>query len=217
MNIVYFLSNIGHPGGVLTKRVGARHRHIFNGVGTFPARQGQLSWAKPSLGNSNRARLHITRSGEFIPHMTSPHIGTLVVSDVVRARLSRFDGIEFLPVVFERLVDLKLPPLGDQSINEMLASSQATDLMNSMPDEPRYHESAPEYFYVLCPELEEVEETLSDVKLIDTMFGRYQTIHLKSKIPLSVELLRKHPMYRAHHLQYFVLSEDCFQEIAPLP
>ncbi len=213
MNIVYFLSAHECRPGVVRKRIGDRHRHIYHGVWTFPGKQSEPNWARPALSNSNRERLHVTRTGEFIPHVSSPAAGTLVVSDEVRARLSRFPKLEFLPVVFGRLVDLKMPALGDFDQDEMLAAVQALEFMNSLPDEPRYRESAQSFFYVLCPNFFEVEESLSDTKHVDTMWGRYQTHHLKVQAPLSAELLKRHPMYSASY--YFVLSEECFTEIAP--
>ena len=115
--------------------------------------------------------------------------------------------------MFERLVDLKLPALGDIVKGELLAPVQALAIMNALPDEPRYHESAPKYFYVLCPRFSELEDSLPDAKYIEMNFGRYYSLHPKTKLPLSVELLKRHPMYNAG--PYFVLSEECFTEICP--
>ena len=217
MRFIYFLSSSGCQHGVVRKRTSDRHHYTYHGVGKFLQKElvskPGPKWVRPTLSNSNRERLHITRSGDFVPHVCSPANGTLGVSDEVRRKLSGLPGLEFLPVVFERLVKLKLPALGDIIEDELLASVQMLEFMNSLPDEPGYHASIGEYFHVLCPNYFEVKESVSDATEIDVMWGRYNTIHPRDKAPFSAQLLHQNAMYNER--SYYVLSEECFRILAP--
>lgn len=110
-------------------RVGALHYYVYHGKATRPETDRQYhEWhlmdekppfdslpPHPGVTNTNRERLHVVRSGAFVPPVFIPNFQEFIVSKDVFERASKLPNIEGLPVYFERLVDLPMPALGDFS------------------------------------------------------------------------------------------------------
>ena len=80
--------------------------------------------------------LHLERSGTFVPPITFPGIGTIVVTDAFRRRLDTagFEGLVFRPVRKARIVDLEWRhwiPDGDPA--ELPDSGEPEDLLLERP------------------------------------------------------------------------------------
>ena len=115
------------------KRVGALHDLVFHGIGEYRSlaewkpypiinEEGERSvavrppeWRWPGTTNTNREPLHVARSGEFVPDVFGSMFTFFVVSAKVREALSSFPNVAFNRVIFEHLVDLPMPSLGDFS------------------------------------------------------------------------------------------------------
>ena len=119
MNSVYFISGTRLQSIDVRKRTGGVHQGVYHGCGKYLGESWEKKrageWQRPALSNSNRERLRVSRSGQFVPQVWCPTAFDMVVSARVRNQLLDLQGIEFQPVVFEKLVDLPLPPIADFS------------------------------------------------------------------------------------------------------
>lgn len=112
-----------------SQRVGALHYFVYHGKATRPETDRQYhEWhlmdekprfdslpPYPGVTNTNRERLHVTRSGTFVPSVFIPNFTEIVVSEDLFDGLHKLPNIEGLPVYFEKLVELSMPKLGDFS------------------------------------------------------------------------------------------------------
>lgn len=218
MRFVYFISGTRLQSGIVRKRTGGVHQGAYHGCSKYLGESWEKKrageWQRPALSNSNRERLHVSRSGRFVPAVWCPNSFDMVVSATVRQRLLELPGIEFQPVVFEKLVDLPLPPIADFSEDPdgLYCHTNTEEKIASLPDIARYHDDIGEYFKLLMPEYYDVGDSIKDEKIVDLQFGGYHT-HYSTTVPLSVALLERHAMYREGRT--FCLTEQAFEMLAP--
>lgn len=218
MDAVYFISISGFNGRIVRKRVSGFHMCVYHGcckyLGESEEKEGTGEWKRPALSNSNRERLHVSRSGRFVPPVWCPNSVEIVVSSAVKQRLSKLKGIEFQPVVFERLVDIPLPPIGDASdeAQGLYVRTEMAEKIATLPDIEAYHRDIGEYFKVLMPQYYDISDSIDDERPVELQFGRYYR-SVSPTIPLSVTLLGRHAMYRQGTT--FCLTEEAFELLSP--
>ena len=218
MESVYFVSVARPQSGVVRKRTGGAHQGVYHGCGMYLGESTEkidsTAWQRPALSNTNRERLHVSRSGRFVPAVWCPNQFELVVCTPVKDQLFELQGIEFQPVVFEKLVDWPLPPTGDTSEDSdgLYCNADMKRKIASLPDCADFHHDVGEYFKLLMPRYCEVSDTINDEILIDLQFGRYNTLYSPT-VPLSVTLLERHAMYQVEGT--FCLTERAFELLAP--
>lgn len=218
MESVYFISVTRPQSGMVRKRTGGAHQGVYHGcckyLGESTEKNRASEWRRPALSNTNRERLHVSRSGRFVPPVWCPNEFDLVVSTSVKQQLFEMQGIEFQPVVFEKLVDLPLPPIADisEDADGLYCKTNTEEKIASLPDVANFHNDIGEYFKLLMPRYCEVSDSIKDERLIDLQFGRYNTDYSPT-IPLSVTLLERHSMYQVGGT--FCLTERAFELLSP--
>lgn len=218
MRFVYFISATRLQSSTVRKRTGRAHQGVYHGCGKYLGESWEKKrtgeWQRPALSNSNRERLHVSRSGQFVPQVWCPTAFDMVVSAKVKKQLLELQGIEFQPVVFEKLVDLPLPPIADFSEDPdgLYCMNNTEEKIASLPDIPRYHVDIGEYSKLLMPQYYDVRASIEDERPVDLQFGRYHT-HYSTTTPLSLALLGRHAMYQVGNL--FCLTEQAFEVLAP--
>lgn len=129
------------------------HYLIYHGDAVRPEDTGGF-YSVHRLPTSKRASLHIVRSGKYVPEIFDP-LGpsSLVVSKRIREQLADMQGIDFLPVVFDKLVDRELN-LDDDSIGRrfMEEADHARFeewVLTGEPDVPECHETIGQYYELI--------------------------------------------------------------------
>lgn len=211
MNRVYFLATQWIRGSRVTKRVTDVHRMVYHGVNNWRIGAVPLRWSRPALSNSNREYMHIMRSGSYVPPVFCPNPGELVISEAVADKCRQLRGIELQPVVFEHLVELPMPSIGDLSQSDFLTANQMADAIRSRPNEERFHETIGQYYYVLAPHFAEVAHEVSDTIEVNTEFGRFFTWR-HPKLQFSASLSNEHSVYKVSG--QLVLTEEAFDALA---
>lgn len=215
MRAIYFVTTVGYFSAVLSKRVTETHRCIFHGSHLFLGEGQNPEWRNPALTNVNRERIHIFRSGTFVPPVFSPYVAILIVSAAVKARCEKLVGVEFQPVVFERLVEIPLPPLGQCDLNDLITEQEMREKMEQMPDVQEFRESVGEYFYVLTAVLNHLNPRPDDVRKLEIGFGTYHYPCISlPKFSVSLSLFEKYSIY-ASESGTFCFSEEAFAVFAP--
>lgn len=218
MESVYFISVARPQSGMVRKRTGGAHQGVYHGCSKYlgeSSEKNQASdWLRPALSNTNRERLHVSRSGRFMPPVWCPNEFDLVVSTSVKQQLLELQGIEFQPVVFEKLVDLPLPPFADisEDADGLYSKTNAEGKIASLPNVADFHDEIGEYFKLLMPRYCEVSDSINDERLVDLQFGRYNTL-FSPTVPLSVTLLQRHAIYQVGGT--FCLTERAFELLSP--
>lgn len=111
MTRYYFITGEHGTPIARTKRAGEYHHRVFHGCGYYPG-EDDANWQRPALSNRNRDPIHILRSGKCIPDVFFATAVDLIVSDAVRKEMETLKGVDFSPVVFERLAAISSPKLG---------------------------------------------------------------------------------------------------------
>jgi hypothetical protein len=218
MKCVFCISSSGFPGQMVRKRVTRFHKAVYHGSGYYlnkpddPMITDRI-WRRPAMNNSNRELLHVRRSGRFVPRISFPTSQDLVITREVKDLLQGLPGIDFLPVVYEKLVDVHIPEIGDLSDDEWREYGPVMETISAMPDVPEFHDRVGEGFVVLMPEYYEIEDSITDSVPYVPKFGRYFAADTNLEEPLSLKLLETHAMYRA--AGYVFLTERAFEIIAP--
>lgn len=209
----------------LGKRVSALHNTVYHGVGYYPMIAfPDLDW-HPAVTNDNRELLHIARSGRFLPAVFGSSFTFLVVSPEVRKALSSLENVGFNDVVFEQLVDLPMPELGDFSWYKRKDTRKydhhPDNFLQSRPHVPEFEKRVEGYRQLLPANYQNIAKDYTDVEFVTPDFGSYARVSsigtyadLKenSKIPVSKKMLEKYPIIQTPH---FLFREDAFAAIAP--
>ncbi len=211
MDYVYFVTRSNRHINY-TKRVSNFHRLVYHGTRTYLSETEQAGLNKPALSNSNRERMHISRSGRFVPSVFSPSSNELVISEDIRFRGLGSGEVEFQPVVMEHLVDLPMPEIGERELPDPSHEEPGKKYLAAMPHQPQLEESIGKYHQILMPIHIEMKDRLDDTEKVKPEFGNYYSG--RRTVPLSRKLLQRYAMYDAGS-SYFVLSEEAFTVIGP--
>jgi hypothetical protein len=208
---VFAISTALQSGLIVNKRISIHHRRVYHGIGKFVNKINGHSRRYPSLTNENRDRIHLSRSGMFVPQLFCPMSAVLVVSAELKKRLEHLPGIAFLPVVFEHLVELELPMPGESTVEDLDSTYDFQAMIQCLPDIGGFHMKVGEFFYVLTPEYSELPVPPDDAAEVQLSYGRFFTSRLAT-VPLSLSLLKQHSIYRVFN--DFLLTEEAFELIA---
>jgi hypothetical protein len=200
---------------VRTCRASAYHNTVFRGKTRFEPEDRVLWYRAPALTNTGRDLPHVTRSGRFIPPVFYGR-GEWIVSQEVKDKLSVLKNVDFLPVVFETLVDLELPGVGDFSWEEHARRSrkpagQIYTVHEMLPDVPELHKNVGAYYYLLLPVIWALAERYDDVRVYNVPVSHYPDTG-----PEEVRLLAK--MMKEYSIVdqgCVCLRADAFAVIAP--
>jgi len=207
-------TNPWHEGGW---RVGALHETVYNGV-TY--------YSDPSWGAARPRRdpgpYHVTRSGSFVPEVFYG-MTNFIVSPRVQRAFTGLSGIAFKPVVFEHLVDLPMPPLGDFSwfdTEECLRLEGDTDqLLRNLPHEPRFEKKVEGYMRIAAPQYEDILDKYADFKTVSVNRRDYADFIYRKPVNFRVSgtMLREHHIIWCYNdgAPFTILSVDAFKRIAP--
>lgn len=221
-------------------RICALHQSVFQGINYYVPSQSlgdgsvaskyvesidvmrQADWRRPGITNKSRDVRHVTRSGAFVPHIFGGLF--LFVSPEVRKALSSLANIGFNKAVFEHLVDLPMPKLGDFSWYDRDDTEKYDFLpdnyLGSLPHVPEFEKKTVGYCEVLPANFDEIADQYSDIKYMVPDFGSYPDVsdvgtHAykgKEKLSVSKNMLAKYPIVRTND---FVFRDDAFLKIAP--
>jgi hypothetical protein len=217
-----------------SKRAGALHWDVFHGLGDYPTllqwipksavnERGERyligfppDWAWPGVTNQNREPLHIRRSGRFVPAVFSPSFTELIVSPRVREVLQKLPHVGFNEPVFEQLVDLPLPELGDFSWFERRDLRKYDGLTNkylaSLPHVAEFEKAVAGYTQLLPANSNDIASEYHDTRSVPVNFGSYHYLTSPREVPVSCEMLKDYPIVQTPH---FLFREDAFAKIAP--
>jgi hypothetical protein len=142
-------------------RAGSRitpfHCAVFHGLiqrAGFTPVETSIKAPFPSPFNGYRIELEIIRSGRIFPDIVLP-VGTLLVTERVKAKWETIAHIELLETRTIKLVDLPMPNIGDLSWNDrmfpIVDSTHPHCAFYADEDEPGLHRAAPAYWEVLLP------------------------------------------------------------------
>lgn len=216
--IFFLTSNRQMPDA--SNRISILHTEVFHGVGNYPEadqleKEGQDFPPIPGITNDYREPLHITRSGVFIPSVFILS-GSLVVSQEVFDKLKKINNIEGEPVIFEKLVDLPMPALGDMSwYTRDLPYSDDPDPVHEydcLEDVPLLHKKAGAYYEILGAIRRDLPKDQWPLQTVKLNFGRYFSGWTYSDPEVSRALLEKYPIISGVNI---ILRGDVFAIIAP--
>lgn len=228
----------------LCKRTSSLHDTVFHGIGYYPTYEvwerasgieGKRCTVKdipdrdwrPAVTNKTRESLHIARSGRFLPPMfaTSLLARTLVISPELQKVLSPLRNIAFNDVVFEHLVNLPMPKLGDFSWYDRDDIDKYDDhpgiYLWSLPHVSEFEKDVEGYRQLLPANFYNIEEEFEDIEYFTPDFGSYA--HVTSfgtladssdnrEVPVSKKMMEKYPIVQTPR---FIFREDAFEMIAP--
>jgi hypothetical protein len=138
----------------------------------------------------------------------------LIVSDELKKKIAGRPNTETLEVVFEKLVDQPMPPLGNFAWHDSVLGQRALDPaaeLDELPDVIEYHSTIGQFWEVLPANLYELREMGSDVNEVDVNFGSYSDVMFQ-RVAVSRSVLEIYPVVWGDVLQ---VRGDMFAEIAP--
>lgn len=198
------------PKYIANWRVSAAHSEIYHGHCVKDRDLGKY----PKLTNNDRRPLRIMRSIGIVPRVQMP-ARQLIVDAHLMSELSQIGGTQFLPVEFDRLVDIALPEVGDFSKMNAFVDAQIagdTGLMyKSVPDHPDYYRSIGPFYQVLCAGLHDLKGDYSDFVQVKPEWGSYVGNNA-SPYDVSGTMSMRYPFVTTGPL---ILREDAFKIIAP--
>ena len=223
MNFAYVLKPLS-PLIDWSRRTGPFHEIVFHGAGYYVTYQqnwdlyAEGKWNFPAVTNNIREPLHVIRSGRFLPSVCMPDGTDIAVNEKVKNELAaEFPQMKFLEVVFEKIVDIKLPAIGDFSWFEHAPFEKypdARDFLNAL-----YKESAElrrkvgKYYTILPANFKEVRSKYK-TKKYPYLFGTYYGYSWETEyIELSRKMLDDYLVIR--YPIPVVVHERVFSVLAP--
>ena len=184
------------------------HRAVFHGIGF---REGKRSSWYIDPAEPAPPRMHIVRSGRFVPRIFEAML-SLIVSAGTLKRIPPINGLHPWAVVFDRLVDIELR-LGDMSPfrKGMLAQGARIDeYFLSLPNDPSLHATIGEYYELIIPFSAQVAENYSDNRELTIRCG-------KSDYPVtslvSPTMLEDYPLLQIKRI--YCMTDEVFAAIEP--
>ncbi len=164
----------------------------------------------PSLLNTVRDPYLLTRSVTFLPEVFM-YFSHMIISDSVRRKLIHTGGIDFLPVKFEKGLDLPLPKFGDFSFFESRdLPADPDERFKLVPAVPTDHVQP--YYEVLVARRFEVQDQYDDFREITVFYGSYNKYDCIKKVRISERMMEKHSIVYSDAL---VIREDAYSILAP--
>ncbi|WP_417849954.1 hypothetical protein [Thalassoglobus sp.] len=158
--------------------------------------------------------VRMVRSGKFVPSLFMQLSTTLILSETIKEQLKKLGAKVFTPVVFEKLVDIDMPPIGDdtwfQSVTYPPGPEPDFELF-TRPDVPDFHKKIEDYYVLECPTIYGIRKKLPDIRRVTANFGSFRCEE-RERVLVSKRLLQDHPVIWDSS---FVFREDAFAVIAP--
>ena len=217
MCCVYGLKGIEAMPWAFSWRITTFHCAVYHGYAYYPSEVGKAPGDKggrPAVNNKNRERLHAWRSGRFVPEVFMPG-GFLIVSPRLADKLKKIPGMELVDVVFEHLVDVGMPRIGDGSWSGsplQLRFPEPTDWFRTLPHVREFEPRVAGYQQVLAADLFELEERYPDARRYDVRFGSYPDSGVPIRDLLSQKVFQDYPVIFSGPL---FMREEVFKIIAP--
>lgn len=204
-------------------RVGPLHQTVYNGESYYldnsPADEEEIKRRRSSSGRPTSKRrdlAHIIRSGAFVPDVFWVIGEELVVSPRVQRRLAKCRGcIDYKEVVFEKLVDVPMPALGDFSwleSKEWYRFGSLEESFKSLPHVPRFESRFRGYRHLDARFGRDVANEFNDLRPYRVWLRSYCDWMQPTTVRLSDAALREYPVIADNEL---VFREDAFAQIAP--
>ncbi len=199
-----------------SKRASVLHMRVFHGRSSYPDERVTQDWRPPALTNRNRNPVHISRSGRYVPPIFGDRSYELIVNETIKERLSRLPNVEFVEVVFERLIDWSMPALGDFSEfdtdppRDVVKESEQKLL--TAPDVPEFHRTIGRYYSLLGANLHDMKGMYDDIQEIQVNFGSYVPPTMSMEPIVSARALNDYPFLWGN---VHIFREDAFEIIAP--
>ena len=212
--MIYFLKKtVGTPD--VSYRITPLHQEVFHGQGYYPMASRSLEEFAPIPGvtNSYREHLHITRSGVFVPQMFKAG-WSLVVSQEIYNRIKGIDGIIGEQVIFEKLVDLPMPRIGDMSwygASRKYAEPNPKHEYSYLEDVPELHRRVGVYYEILRAIPGDFRMRGREIR-VETSFGRYHDRERPRMVDVYVDHITRYPFIGS---SVWTIRQDLFQELAP--
>lgn len=187
-------------------RVSRFHAYVYHGR---PASRRSIEQPTPVITNTVRESLVVERSGRFVPPVAL-YSNDLVVHAPLMDELRRLQNTEFLPVQFQKLVDLAMPPLGDFSAVGSFDEAGDYRHLDLLPDVPEFHRIDGQFFHVLCANIHDVIEEYDDIVDLTPDFGNYTGCR-KRTLKVSKKFSEQYPFVYSGPL---VIREDAFKVLA---
>lgn len=205
---------------IYSYRIGDMHHSVFHGEAKHP--QAKKRWKEsqyksfceiPAASNSYREKLHVVRSGRYVPDVFFP-ISSFVVSEKVFKKLKNIDGVLGEEVVFDKLVDVEMPDIGDMSsYEEGHPNYRSFDyIYESGKNCPILFESIGKYYEILPAIPRDIKIIYPEAGVVGLEFGRYSQVGNDECSNVCKEIVKKYPFYFSDVL---VIRQDAFMVIAP--
>ena len=195
-------------------RVGLFHGEVFHGHTDAGPVVSAAGTAHAELGEYRL--YHISRSGRFVPDVFSG-IGYFIVSPRVQQALKGVPKLHFLPVVFEHLVDLPMPRLGDFSWRKSPAADRydysGIDMIRDMPHQPQFEKAVQGYRRLYVRDIVERYADKRTVRVSPYKYDEYYP-HPPREITVSRTMLSEFHAIPCENA-ISVYSEAVFKRIAP--
>ncbi len=213
---LYFIANINvNPD--MSCRVSALHKEVFHGQGNYPMSSTSEEEFKPvpAASNDYREPLHITRSGRFVPPIFMAG-RSLVVNETIFNELKKISGIVAEQVVFEKLVDLPMPALGDMSYYDRdlryKEDPHPRHEYEYLEDNQHFQESIGAYYSILSGIPRDLDDKEYEWKTVNPTFSKYLRPSRYGTQKICHKVIEQFPVYRSGFL---FVRQDVFQIIAP--
>jgi hypothetical protein len=169
--------------------ISAYHYDMFHGFVEHDSRESPRhtrAWAN----TESPGPLVISRTIHGIPDISELDTH-LVVSERIADRLSRFQNIRLVPVVFKRLVDVRWAK-GDMSWAKG-GPGDPSDVLRTLPDVPEFHQQIGSFFEVQTFRLKDIFDRYPTTKDVAIEF-RTPPLQETEAVPLSSEMLVDYPI-----------------------
>jgi len=167
------------------------------------------------LGSDVSQPLCVRRNGWRVPDVFEPVLGGLIVSERVRRELEDLPHVEFLEVVFTKLVDYPYYA-GDFSYYdrpEFLHDPVGEDperLLDRLPDVPEMHKTIGRYYELVLARHWQVKDRYPD--LVKAYFQTSPLVTVEThEIDLSTELLSDYPILNV--IEGIMFRADVFERV----
>lgn len=219
-----YLVSSSSPMHNMSWRVGSLHAGVFEGGSYYldntPADEEEVARRRSSSGrptSSRRDLVHIIRSGAYVPDVFWVTGGDFVVSPRVQQRLAKCKGcIDYKEVVFEKLVDVPMPALGDFSWYESEECYRfhgyPEEYFKSLPHVPAFEDRFRGYKQLDARFNRDVAAEFNDLRPYRVRLRSYCDENRPTKVHLSKAALREYPVIWDNER---VFREDAFAQIAP--
>lgn len=186
------------------------HGVMYDGTASRPPRE-RPPYAVARIGNDVREPLHVIRSKNIIPDVFKPG-SNFVVSEVVRDKLSSLPNLEFLEVVFDRLVDFYYEKGDGSFYYESDTLESPGERLVELPDCPEAHEDVGRFFELINAKNSDIVDNYDSVERICVEIGRPKS-HDPVVGHISKQMMTDYPILKVEW--GFLFNEEAYRLFEP--